>query len=106
VPFSTASDISVNAVRNRRGRKALVMRVDLVTIILLYRGGRAIAKAVSSWIPTAAVRVCTQADHVGFMVENLVLGQVFFEYFSSHVYHRSKKFSVFIIIRANWWPTC
>jgi hypothetical protein len=37
--------------------------------------GRAIAQAVSRWLPTAA------ASHVGFVVDKVALGQVFSEYF-------------------------
>jgi hypothetical protein len=39
--------------------------------------GRAIAQAVSSWLPTAEVR----AEHVGFVVDKVALGQVSSEYF-------------------------
>jgi hypothetical protein len=44
--------------------------------------GCAIGKAVSRWLPTAAAWVCAQAEHVGFVVDKVALGQVFFEYFS------------------------
>jgi hypothetical protein len=43
--------------------------------------GRAIAQAVSRWLPTAAARVRTRSGHVGFMVDKVALGQVFSEYF-------------------------
>jgi hypothetical protein len=43
--------------------------------------GRAIAQAVSRWLPTAA-RVRVRAENVGFVVVKLALGQVFCEYFS------------------------
>jgi hypothetical protein len=39
--------------------------------------GRVIAQAVSRWLPTAAARVW----QVGFVVDKVALGQVFFEYF-------------------------
>jgi hypothetical protein len=39
--------------------------------------GRAIAQAVSRWLPTAAARVW----QVGFVVDKVALGQVFSEYF-------------------------
>jgi hypothetical protein len=38
----------------------------------LYAVGRAIAQAVSRWLPTAAARV---RSHVGFVVDKLALGQ-------------------------------
>jgi hypothetical protein len=43
--------------------------------------GRAIAQAVSRWLPTAAARVQTRSSHVGFVVDKVGLGQVFSEYF-------------------------
>jgi hypothetical protein len=43
--------------------------------------GRAIAQAVSRWLPTAVVRVRARAGHVGFVVDKVALGQVFSEYF-------------------------
>jgi hypothetical protein len=42
--------------------------------------GRAVAKAVNRWLPTAA-RVRVRAEHVGFVVDKAALGQVFSEYF-------------------------
>jgi hypothetical protein len=39
--------------------------------------GRAIAEAVSRWLPTVAAQVW----QVGFMVDKVASGQVFFEYF-------------------------
>jgi hypothetical protein len=42
--------------------------------------GRAIAQAVSRWLPTAAARVRTRSSKVGFVVAKLTLGQVFSEY--------------------------
>jgi hypothetical protein len=41
-------------------------------------GGRAIAQAVSRWLPTDP-----GSGQVGFVVENVALGQVFSEYFGS-----------------------
>jgi hypothetical protein len=40
--------------------------------------GRAIAQAVSPWLPTAAAGVQTLAEssHVGFVVDKVALGQV------------------------------
>jgi hypothetical protein len=43
--------------------------------------GRAIAQAVSRWLPTAAARVRVRAEHVGFVVDKVALGQVSSEYF-------------------------
>jgi hypothetical protein len=42
--------------------------------------GRAIAQAVSLRLPIAAARVRARSGHVGFVVDNLLLGQVFSEY--------------------------
>jgi hypothetical protein len=44
--------------------------------------GRAVAEAVSRWLPTTAARVRVRAEHVGFVVDKEALGQVFSEYFS------------------------
>jgi hypothetical protein len=35
----------------------------------------------SRWLPTAAARVRARAEHVGFVVDKVALGQVFCEYF-------------------------
>jgi hypothetical protein len=43
--------------------------------------GRAVALAVSHWLPTAAARVRARSGHVGFVVDKVALGQVFSEYF-------------------------
>jgi hypothetical protein len=43
--------------------------------------GRAIAQAVSRRLPTAAARVRARSAHVGFVVDTVVVGQVFYEYF-------------------------
>jgi hypothetical protein len=48
---------------------------------LLGRSGRAIAEAVSHWLPTAAARVNPGCGQVGFMVDKVASGQVFSEYF-------------------------
>jgi hypothetical protein len=40
-------------------------------------GGRAVAQAVSRWLPTAAARVRVPAA-CGFVVDKAALGQVFF----------------------------
>jgi hypothetical protein len=43
--------------------------------------GRAIAQAVSLWLPTAAARVRARSGHVGFVVDKTAREQVFSEYF-------------------------
>jgi hypothetical protein len=43
--------------------------------------GSAIAQAVSRWLPTADARVRAQVWQVGFVVDEVALGQVFSEYF-------------------------
>jgi hypothetical protein len=48
---------------------------------ILLNVGRAIAQAVSRWLPTAAARVRTRSGHVGFVVDKVALGQVFSEDF-------------------------
>jgi hypothetical protein len=45
-------------------------------------GGRAIAQAVSRWLPTAAARVRARAWQVEFVVDRVALVQVFSEYFN------------------------
>jgi hypothetical protein len=49
----------------------------LLMLLLLPLLGRAIAQAVSRWLPTAAARVLVRAEHVGFVVDKEALGQVF-----------------------------
>jgi hypothetical protein len=53
---------------------------NLKTLINAYLG-RAIAQAVSRWLPTAAARVQPGPGQVGFVVDEVSLGQVFSEYF-------------------------
>jgi hypothetical protein len=50
---------------------------------LIYPQDRAIAQAASRWLPTAAARVRSKvrSGHVGFVVDKVALGQVFYEYF-------------------------
>jgi hypothetical protein len=43
--------------------------------------GRAVAQAVSRWLPTAAARVRVRAEYVGFVVDKAALEQVFSGYF-------------------------
>jgi hypothetical protein len=42
--------------------------------------GRAIAQAVSSWLPTAGAGFDPGSGQVGFVVDKVALGQVFSEY--------------------------
>jgi hypothetical protein len=44
--------------------------------------GRAIAEAVSRWLPTAAARVRARVWQVGFVVDTLASGHVFSDYFN------------------------
>jgi hypothetical protein len=44
--------------------------------------GHATAEAVSCWLPTAVVWVRAWVWQVGFVVDKVVSGQVFSEYFS------------------------
>jgi hypothetical protein len=44
-------------------------------------GGRAIAEAVSRWLPTAAARVRARLWKLGLVVDKVAVGQVFSEYF-------------------------
>jgi hypothetical protein len=59
---------------------------------------RAIAQAVSRWLPTAAAWVRAQSGHVGFVVEKVALGQVFSKYFGSPAGSYSTECSTLIII--------
>jgi hypothetical protein len=52
---------------------------------LIILAGRAIAEAVSRWLPTAPARVW----QVGFVVDKLASGQVFSEYFGFPYQNRS-----------------
>jgi hypothetical protein len=65
---------------------------------LTVRQGRAIAQAVSRWLPTAAVRVLKPgSSHVGFVVDKVALGQVFSEYFRFPANLHSTNFSTITI---------
>jgi hypothetical protein len=53
-----------------------------VKMCFLHAGkDRAVAQVVSRWLLTAAARVRARLCHVGFLVDKVVLGQVFSEYF-------------------------
>jgi hypothetical protein len=51
--------------------------------------GRAIAQAVSRWLPTAAAGVRARVWQVGFVVDKVASGQVFSEYFGFSCQNRS-----------------
>jgi hypothetical protein len=55
---------------------AVALRKTGMAHLKLFLQGRAIAQAVSRWLPTAAARV-----QVGFVVDKVALEQVFSEYF-------------------------
>jgi hypothetical protein len=65
-----------------------------------FRKGRALAQAVSRWLPTG--RGTPSGRHVGFMVDKTALGQVFSEYFCFPANHHSINFSSIIIITQGW----
>jgi hypothetical protein len=47
----------------------------------IYPKGRAMAQTVSRWLRTAAAQVRGQSGHMGFVVYEVALGQVFCKYF-------------------------
>jgi hypothetical protein len=51
--------------------------------------GRAIAEAVSRWLPTAVAQVRAWVWQMGFVVDKVTSGQVFFEYFGFACQNRS-----------------
>jgi hypothetical protein len=65
--------------------------------------GRAIAEAVSHWLPATAAQVRTQIWQVGFVVDKMVSGQVFSEYFGFPCQKtaHSANFSIITITRAS-----
>jgi hypothetical protein len=79
-----------------------------------YRLGRAIAQAVSCWLPTAAVRGSSPGSgHVGFVVDRVALGQVFSKYFgfpcqsSFHqLLHNHPHLSSGLCTIGQKWPQC
>jgi hypothetical protein len=62
--------------------------VNIFTLYTCYLG-HAIAQAVSPWLPTTVTRVRARVRQVGFMVDKVVSGYVFFEYFSFPCQNRS-----------------
>jgi hypothetical protein len=61
--------------------------------------GRAVAQAVSRWLPTAAARVRVRAEHVRFLFDKAALGQGSPSTSVSSASHHSTKFSIIIITR-------
>jgi hypothetical protein len=64
--------------------------------------GRAIAQAVSRWLPTEAARVRARVWQVGFVVDKVALGQVSSEYFVSPVNLHSTNSSIITITRGRY----
>jgi hypothetical protein len=72
--------------------------LDLRGLIIL-RDDRAIAEAVSRWLPTAAARVRARVWQVGFVVDKVASEQVFSKYFGFHAKTlNSTNFSIIITI--------
>jgi hypothetical protein len=79
----SCKDLTMHVHRNS---KQLYITYRLRPTLNLYKYyythlGRAIAKAVSRWLPTVAARVHTRVWQVGFVVDEVASGQVFSEYF-------------------------
>jgi hypothetical protein len=55
------------------------LRLFYVSVVLC---GRAVAEAVSRWLPTAAARFAPGSGQVGFVVDKVASGKVFSKYFS------------------------
>jgi hypothetical protein len=55
--------------------------VSFIFSLIMSSNGRAVAQAVSRWLPIARARVRVRAEHVGFVVDKVALGKVFSEYF-------------------------
>jgi hypothetical protein len=72
--------------------------------------GRAIAQAVSCWLSTAAARVRARSGHVGFVVDEVALRQVFSEYFGfpcqalHQILHHHNHPG--LVQQASWCSTC
>jgi hypothetical protein len=69
----------------------------------MFRIGRAIAEAVSRWLPTAAARFRARAWQVGFVVDKMASWQVLSEYFGlpcQKPFH-STNFSIITITRGS-----
>jgi hypothetical protein len=77
-----------------------VLKRELNRICSVTNIGRAVAQAVSRWLPTVAARVRVRAEHIGFVVGKAALGGRFSP--STSVFpanHHSPNFSIIIITR-------
>jgi hypothetical protein len=63
---------------------------------------RAMAQAVSRWLPTAAARVRAWSGHVGFVVDKVALRQVFSEYFGFPCQSSFHQIHILIISRGRY----
>jgi hypothetical protein len=72
VPLSIIEQQTVNF---RAGFNMVAKRKFCIpkTLLLILKAGRAIAQAVSLWLPTAAARVRDRSGHVGFVVDKVAL---------------------------------
>jgi hypothetical protein len=63
---------------------------SILTLKYVNMKGRAMAEAVSRWLPTVAARVQSRVWQVGFVVDKVALGQVFSEHFGfpCHSFHQ------------------
>jgi hypothetical protein len=69
----------------------------------MYTLGHAIAEVVRHWLPTTAAQVRARVWQVGFVVDKVVSGQVFSEYFGfpcQKPFH-STNFSIVTITRGS-----
>jgi hypothetical protein len=79
----------------------------MVSLLLHYNGnlvlykGRAVAQAVSRWLPTVAAQVHVWAEHVGFVVEKWHWARFSLSSSVSPANHHSTNFST-IIITQGW----
>jgi hypothetical protein len=55
--------------------------IQLLSCLLNTHEGWAVAQAVSHWPLTTEARVRARSVHMGFMVDKVTLGQVFYEFF-------------------------
>jgi hypothetical protein len=55
--------------------------LNIIDVSKVISMGRAIAQAVSRWLPTAAARFKPGSGLVGFVLDKVALGQVFSQYF-------------------------
>jgi hypothetical protein len=72
---------------------------ELSVLHFLHSVGRAVAQAVSRWLPIAAARVRSRAGLWGFVVDKTALRQFFSEYFGFPCQSFSTNFPIMVIIR-------